>query len=73
MQDSGSLAVFKVTAMDQGKYKGPLGAFLLTVTFLVFFFYYYCYFCYYGHIRYVFIVTAEEFCRTFFCVCIRIL
>ena len=27
MQDSGSLAVFKVTARDQGHYKGPLGAF----------------------------------------------
>ena len=28
MQDSGSLAVFKVTARDQGHYKGPLGAFV---------------------------------------------
>ena len=36
MQDSGSLAVFKVTARDQGHYKGPSGAFLHTVTFLVF-------------------------------------
>ena len=25
VQDSGSLAVFKVTARDQGHYKGPLG------------------------------------------------
>ena len=28
MQDSGSLAVFKVTARDQGHYKGPLGTFI---------------------------------------------
>ena len=28
MQESGSLAVFKVTARDQGHYKGPLGAFV---------------------------------------------
>ena len=28
MQDSGSLAVFKVTARDQGHYKGPWGAFV---------------------------------------------
>ena len=28
MQDSGSLAVFKVTAGDQGHYKGPSGAFV---------------------------------------------
>ena len=28
MQDSGSLAVFKVTARDQGHYKGPSGAFV---------------------------------------------
>ena len=28
MQDSGSLAVFKVTARDQGQYKGPSGAFV---------------------------------------------
>ena len=28
VQDSGSLAVFKVTARDQGHYKGPSGAFL---------------------------------------------
>ena len=27
VQDSGSLAVFKVTAMDQGQYKGPSGHF----------------------------------------------
>ena len=27
MQDSGSLAVFKVTATDQGHNKGPSGAF----------------------------------------------
>ena len=27
MQDSGSMAVFKVTARDQGHYKGPSGAF----------------------------------------------
>ena len=25
VQDSGSLAVFKVTARDQGRYKGPSG------------------------------------------------
>ena len=35
MQDSGSLAVFKVTARDQGHYKGPSGHSLHTVTFLV--------------------------------------
>ena len=35
MQDSGSLAVFKVTARDQGHYKGPSGHLLHTVTFLV--------------------------------------
>ena len=28
MQDSGSLAVFKVTARDQGHYKVPSGAFV---------------------------------------------
>ena len=28
VQDSGSLAVFKVTARDQGHYKGPSGAFV---------------------------------------------
>ena len=28
MQDSGSLAVFKGTARDQGHYKGPSGAFV---------------------------------------------
>ena len=28
MQDSGSLALFKVTARDQGHYKGPSGAFV---------------------------------------------
>ena len=28
MQDSGSLAVFKVTARDQDHYKGPSGAFV---------------------------------------------
>ena len=28
MQDSGSLAVFKVTARDQGHYKAPSGAFV---------------------------------------------
>ena len=28
VQDSGSLAVFKVTVRDQGHYKGPLGAFV---------------------------------------------
>ena len=38
VQDSGSLAVFKVTARDQSHYKGPWGGHLLhTVTFLVFF------------------------------------
>ena len=28
VQDPGSLAVFKVTARDQGHYKGPSGAFV---------------------------------------------
>ena len=28
VQDSGSLAVFKVTARDRGHYKGPSGAFV---------------------------------------------
>ena len=28
VQDCGSLAVFRVTARDQGKYKGPSGAFV---------------------------------------------
>ena len=28
VQDSGSLAVFKVAARDQGHYKGPSGAFV---------------------------------------------
>ena len=36
MQDSGSLAVFKVTARDQGHYKGPSGAFVTYCPFLVF-------------------------------------
>ena len=36
VQDSSSsLAVFKVTARDQGHYKGPSGHLLHTVTFLV--------------------------------------
>ena len=36
-QGQGFLAVFKVTARDQGHYKGPSGAFVTyTVTFLVF-------------------------------------
>ena len=41
MQDSGSLDVFKVTARDQGHYKGPLGAFITYCNiscFLLFFF-----------------------------------
>ena len=33
----GSLAVFKITARDQGHYKGFRGHLLHTVTFLVFF------------------------------------
>ena len=37
MQDSGFLAVFKVTARDQGHYKGPSGAFITYCTFLVLF------------------------------------
>ena len=37
-QGQGSLAVFKVTARDQGNYKGFRGHLLHTVTFLVFFF-----------------------------------
>ena len=40
VQESGSLAVFKVTARDQGHYKGPSGHLLHTVTFLVFFFFF---------------------------------
>ena len=28
VQDSGSLALFKVTARDQGHYKGPSGAYV---------------------------------------------
>ena len=28
VQDSGSLAMFKVTARDQGHYKGPSGAYV---------------------------------------------
>ena len=35
MQDSGSLAVFKVTARDQCHYKGPSGAFVTHVTFFL--------------------------------------
>ena len=36
VQDSGSLAVFKVTARNQGHYKGPSGGHLLhIITFLV--------------------------------------
>ena len=37
MRDSGSLAVFKVTARDQGRYKGLRGHLLHTVTFFVLF------------------------------------
>ena len=43
MQDSGSLAVFKVTARDQGHYKGPSGAFV-TYCNISCFYYYYMYF-----------------------------
>ena len=43
MQDSGSLAVFKVTARDQGHYKGPSGAFVtycnISLFFCCFFFF----------------------------------
>ena len=35
VQDSGSLAVFKVTTRDQGHYKRPSGHLLHTVSFLV--------------------------------------
>ena len=38
MQDSGSLAVFKVTARDQGQYKGPSGAFVTYCNISCFFF-----------------------------------
>ena len=44
VQESGSLAVFKVTARDQGHYKGPSGHLLHTVTFLVFFFFFFFFF-----------------------------
>ena len=41
MQDSGSLAVFKVTARDQGHYKGPSGEFVtycnISCLFIIFF------------------------------------
>ena len=38
-QGQGFLAVFKVTARDQGHYKGPSGAFVTySVTFLVYFY-----------------------------------
>ena len=46
MQD-GSSAVFNVIARDQGHYKGPSGALLHTVTFLVYLFIYYFFFCYF--------------------------
>ena len=38
MQDSCSLAVFKVTARDQGHYKGPSGAFVTycNISFLIY-------------------------------------
>ena len=38
VQDSGSLAVFKVTARDQGHYKGPSGAFVTYCNISCFFF-----------------------------------
>ena len=38
VQDSGSLAVFKVTARDQGHYKGPLGVFVTYCNISCFFF-----------------------------------
>ena len=38
MQDSGSLAMFKVTARDQGHHKGPLGAFVTYCNISCFFF-----------------------------------
>ena len=37
-QDQGSLAVFKVTARDQGHYKGPSGAFVTYCNISCFFF-----------------------------------
>ena len=37
VQDSSPFAVFKVTARDQGQYKGLRGHLLYTVTFLIFF------------------------------------
>ena len=39
MQDSGSLAVFKVTASDQGHYKGPSGAFVTNCNISCFYLY----------------------------------
>ena len=41
MQDSGSLAVFKVTSRDQGHYKGPSGAFVTYCNISCFF----CFYC----------------------------
>ena len=41
MQDSGSLAVFKVTARDQGHYKGPSGAFVTYCNISCFFFFFF--------------------------------
>ena len=38
VQDSGSLAVFKVTARDQGHYKGPSGAFVTYISCFTFIF-----------------------------------
>ena len=48
MQESGSLAVFKVTARDQGHYKGPSGAFItycIIYCFYLSFCYYFEYLC----------------------------
>ena len=50
VQDSGSLAVFKVTARDQGHYKGPSGAFVRYCNIFCFIFIYFvfvCIFCVY--------------------------
>ena len=41
MQDSGSWAVSKVTARDQGHYKGPSGAFVTYCNISCFFFFFF--------------------------------
>ena len=71
VQDSDSLAVFKVTARDQGHYKGPSGAFVTYCNISCFFVFFFINYTKYNKHRFrVGIFCAA--CETFFFVLFRI-